>query len=73
MFKPIRNQSGTAIVFELVLVAAVLVFAGLGVYRYYQEANHTPTASTSGTQGKVVNRLDPPANGSVSGAGCSMR
>jgi hypothetical protein len=68
MFKPIKNQRGAAIVFELVLVAAVLVFAGLGVYRYYQETNHTPTASTSGTQsGSVVNGSTA-ANGSVDNA-----
>ena len=68
MFKPLKNQRGAAVALELVLVAAVLVFAGIGVWRYYQETNHAPTASTSGTQtGTAVSGSTAP-NGTVDDA-----
>jgi cytoskeletal protein RodZ len=68
MFKPLKNQRGAALALELVLVAAVVVFAGLGVWRYFQETNHTPTASSSGTQTGSAVSGSTVANGTVNDA-----
>lgn len=68
MFKPLQNQRGAAFALELVLVAAVIVFAGIGVWRYFQETNHTPSAASSGTQPGSVSSGSTVANGTVDNA-----
>jgi hypothetical protein len=42
--KPIRDQRGVAMIFELVLIAAVLLLVGLAVY---QAAGRNKTAATT--------------------------